>query len=79
MPTLTLAENKSKLLAVVAAEKVVITRRGRPVARIIPEPDPARAGASSMVGDLRDFVLSQPLQARPAASVVRGSQDGERY
>ena len=83
MRTLSLAETKAHLSAVVdrvvAGEEIVITRRGRPVARIIPEPDPARADASSILSDLRDFVLSQPLQARPAASVVREARDGERY
>ena len=41
MRTLTLAETKSHLSAVVdqviAGEEIVITRRGRPVARIVPE------------------------------------------
>lgn len=83
MRTLTLAETKSHLSAVVdqviAGEEIVITRRGKPVARIIAErPQPA-ADAAAVAAELRAFVLSQTPQARTAAEVVREARDGARY
>jgi len=83
MRTLTLAETKSHLSAVVdqvvAGEEIIITRRGRPVARIIPERERPALDTSALVNDMRDFVLSQPLQTRPATQLVREVRDGERY
>ncbi len=83
MRTLTLAETKSHLSAVVdqvvAGEEIIITRRGRPVARIIPERERPALDTSALVDDMRDFVLSQPLQTRPATQLVREVRDGERY
>ena len=83
MRTLTLAETKSHLSAVVdqvvAGEEIIITRRGRPVARIIPERERPALDTSALVDDMRDFVLSQPLQKRPATQLVREVRDGERY
>ena len=83
MRTLTLAEIKSHLSAVVdqviAGEEIVITRRGRPVARIIAEPVQPAADAAAIAAELRAFVLSQTPQARTAAEVVREARDGARY
>ena len=83
MRTLTLAETKSHLSAVVdqviAGEEIVITRRGRPVARIIAEPVQPAAAAAAIAAELRAFVLSQTPQARTAAEVVREARDGARY
>lgn len=65
MRTMTLAETKSHLSAVVdqvqAGEEIVITRRGHPVARIVadrghPERDPA-----VLAQELRSFVLAQSM------------------
>ena len=57
MRTLTLAETKSHLSAVVdqviAGEEIVITRRGRPVARIIAEPAQPAADAAAIAAELR--------------------------
>lgn len=62
MRTLTLAETKSHLSAVVdqviAGEEIVITRRGRPVARIIAEPVQPAADAAAIAAELRAFVLA---------------------
>ena len=83
MRTLTLAETKSHLSAVVdqviAGEEIVITRRGRPVARIIAEPAQPAADVAAIAAELRAFVLAQPSQARTAAEVVREARDGARY
>jgi prevent-host-death family protein len=63
MHTLTLAETKSRLSAVVdqveAGDEVVITRRGRPVARIVGESSKAACAPGALAEDLRAFVLSQ--------------------
>ena len=57
MRTLTLAETKSHLSAVVdqviAGEEIVITRRGRPVARIIAEPVQPAADAAAIAAQRR--------------------------
>lgn len=83
MRTLTLAETRSHLSAVVdqviAGEEIVITRRGRPVARIIAERTQAAADAEALAAELRDFVLAQAPQARTAAEGVREARDGARY
>ncbi len=70
MKTANIAEAKSHFSALLAdveaGEEVVITRRGKPVARIVPEPAPA-----SPVFDLaalRAFVQAQPC--RESLSVV---------
>lgn len=83
MRTLTLAETKSHLSAVVdqviAGEEIVITRRGRPVARIIAERAQPAADAASIAAEVRDFVLAQAPQLRTAAEVLREARDGARY
>ena len=82
MRTLTLAETKSHLSAVVdqviAGEEIVITRRGRPVARIVPEHPQSVADVAALAAEPRDFVLAQPPQARTAAEVVRQARDEAR-
>lgn len=83
MRTLTLAETKSHLSAVVdqvvAGEEIVITRRGRPVARIIAEPQHPATDTTEFINTLREFVLSQTPRPQPAVEVVRELRDGARY
>lgn len=83
MRTLSLAETKSHLSAVVdqviAGEEIVITRRGLPVARIVPEPRHPCVDAVAVVRELRAFVLAQPPQPRAAVDTVRELRDGARY
>ena len=83
MRTLTLAETKSHLSAVVdqvqAGEEIVITRRGRRVARIVPERALSEADASAALEALRSFVLAQSEQRRPARAVVREIRDEARF
>ncbi|WP_418647850.1 type II toxin-antitoxin system Phd/YefM family antitoxin [Thauera butanivorans] len=80
MRTLTLAETKSHFSAVVdqviAGEEIVITRRGQPVARIIPERARPMRETASIINELRAFLQSQPLQTRPAADIVHEARDG---
>lgn len=75
MRTMTLAETKSHLSAVVdevrAGEEIIITRRGHPVARIVadrrgPEHDPA-----ALANELRAFVLAQPMAAGNSVVAMR--------
>jgi prevent-host-death family protein len=68
-------ENLARLLdAVAAGEEVVIVRRGRPVARLVP------AGASEVAFRSRKALReSLPRARRPAAEDVRAGRDAERY
>jgi prevent-host-death family protein len=73
MKTTNIAEAKahfSALLAEVeAGEEVIITRRGKPVARIVPEP----AAASSVfdLAALRAFVQAEPCREDPTVADMR--------
>lgn len=83
MRTLSLAETKAHLSAVIdevaAGEEIVITRRGRPVARIVPESATASADTVAVLKELRDFVLSQPKLVDSTQSVMREVREAERY
>ena len=65
MRTMTLAETKSHLSAVVdqvqAGEEIVITRRGRPVARIVADNGRLERDPAALAQELRAFVLAQPM------------------
>lgn len=83
MQSLSLAEAKSHLSAVVdrveAGEEVVITRRGRPVARIVPERDLDAGEARRWVEELDAFLRGQPGQGASAVETVRQLRDDARY
>lgn len=68
-------ENLSRLLdAVAAGEEVVIMRRGRPVARLVP------AGTDEVAFRSRRALREAlPPAQRPAAEEVRAGRDDERY
>lgn len=80
MRIITLADAKAHLSAVLddvaAGQQVVITRRGRPVARIVAEPAPRKRAASAWVAGLQGFVEAQP---RSGGSSVADMRDRERY
>lgn len=80
MRIITLAAAKAQLSAVLddvaAGQQVVITRRGRPVARIVAEPAPLKRAASAWVSGLRGFVEAQP---KASGSAVADMRDRERY
>ena len=73
MKTANIAEAKSHFSALLAdveaGEEVVITRRGKPVARIVPEP----ASASSVfdLAALRAFVQAQPCRESLSVTDMR--------
>ena len=80
MRIITLADAKTHLSAVLddvaAGQQVVVTRRGRPVARIVAEPAPVKRAASAWVKGLRSFVEAQP---KAGGSSVADMRDDERY
>ena len=79
MRIITLADAKAHLSAVLddvaAGQQVVVTRRGRPVARIVAEPGPRKRAATAWVAGLKSFVEAQPL----AGSSVVEMRNAERY
>ena len=80
MRVITLADAKAHLSAVLddvaAGQQVVVTRRGRPVARIVAEPASRKRAASAWVEGLRSFVEAQP---KAGGSSVADMRDSERY
>jgi len=83
MRTMTLADAKARLSAAVdlveAGEEIVITRRGRPVVRIVREAKRPVANAAALLKSMREFVTAQPLQAESAVKLMRRMRDGSRY
>lgn len=83
MRSMTLADTKAQLSAVVnrvaAGEEVVITRRGKPVARIVAERAAPEYETSAMLKNIRDFVLRQKPQKTSAVRAVRQLRDQARY
>lgn len=75
MRTMTLAETKAHLSAVVdkvqAGDEVVITRRGHPVARIVPDRSGPDRDPAVLVMELRAFVLSQPMAVGNSVADMR--------
>lgn len=75
MRIVTLAHAKAHLSAVLdevaAGQQVVVTRRGRPVARIVAEPAARKRAATAWVSRLRDFVESQPIAGGSAVVEMR--------
>jgi prevent-host-death family protein len=83
MRTVTLAETKAHLSAIVeqvqGGEEVVITRRGRRVARIVPAYELTEEIATTLLDELRTFVMSQPEQRHSSTETVRTLRDENRY
>jgi prevent-host-death family protein len=74
-----LAEAKAHLSGLLdrveAGEEVVITRRGKPVARLAPEGPAKRKPLPS----LADFRAQMPVSKIPAGEFVRKMRDEDRY
>lgn len=58
-----------------AGDSVEITRRGKPVARLIRSSTPRKPVD---VSKLRALTATMPLQAQDAADLVRSMRDGDR-
>ncbi len=80
MSTISLAEAKTHLSQLVeqaaGGEDVVITRRGRPVARITSLETP---GKRIDVAELRALTSTMSMQSEPSADFIRRMRDEERY
>lgn len=80
MDAIKLAEAKARLSELVdrveAGETVEITRRGKPVARLTTVARPRKKIDLAL---LRALTAGMPPQAEPAAELVRGMRDGDRY
>jgi prevent-host-death family protein len=80
MPTVTLAEAKAQLSALVEqaarGETVRITRRGKPIAQIGPIQQPRK---KIDVSELRKLTESMPFQAESAGEFMRRLRDEDRY
>ena len=77
MHAMSVAEAKahlSELLSQVeSGDEVVITRRGRPIARLVPERAATIAGARFDLEALKEFVDSQPESAQGSVLAMRES------
>ncbi len=75
-----LADAKAHLSELVdrveAGDSIDITRRGKPVARLVPVAQPRRPVD---LAQLRSLSASLPPQPDAAADVVRSMRDGDRY
>ena len=80
MKSVNLADAKAHLSALVtldeAGEPVEITRRGKPVARLIAVPIPRKP---IDVAALRALTDRMPLQTEDAGTFIRAMRDGDRY
>lgn len=80
MSAVTLAEAKAHLSELIervaAGETVCITRRGKPIAKIMPLDEPRKRVDVSM---LRAITDKMPPQAESAGDFVRRLRDEDRY
>ena len=80
MDSYSLADAKARLSELIdqveAGETVEITRRGKPVARIV---GAERKPGKIDVARLRRFTASQPMQKEGASEFVRRMRDDARY
>lgn len=81
MRTLTVAEAKARLSALLsqveAGEEIVITRRGRAIARLVPEP---AAAPTMSLAEWFSFVDRQPChEGPPAGELLARLRSNARY
>jgi len=78
--TISLADAKTHLSELVdrveAGDSIDITRRGKPVARLVAVATPRRRVDAAL---LRALTATMPPQANRAAELVRSMRDGDRY
>lgn len=78
MHAMSVAEAKahlSELLSQVeSGDEIVITRRGRPIARLVPERAAAIAGAPFDFAALKEFVASQPDWPQDSVLAMRENE-----
>jgi prevent-host-death family protein len=82
MRTATVRDLRNRYLSLLrwirAGEEIVITRRGKPVARLVPEPDPAadQIDWSQSPAFRRDRSTAVPLTAEESATILREAGGG---
>ena len=83
MRTLSLAEAKTHLSSVLdqvqAGEEIIITRRGKRVARVVPERDFSAQDQAAILSELRTFLARQEPARETAVARVRELRDDARY
>lgn len=58
-------------------ETVVITRHGRPIARLVPEVDKSREEVRAAIDDLKRFRRTMPRLSRE--EILAGRHEGHKY
>lgn len=80
MDAINLADAKAHLSELVdrveTGSSIEITRRGKPVARLVAAAGPRRRIDAAL---LRGLTATMPPQAENAADLVRSMRDGDRY
>ena len=80
MGRVNLADAKAHLSELVdrveAGDSIDITRRGKPVARLVAAAGPRRRIDAAL---LRSLTATMPPQAQDAADLVRSMRDGDRW
>lgn len=80
MDRVNLADAKAHLSELVdrveAGDSIDITRRGKPVARLVAAAGPRRRIDAAL---LRSLTATMPPQAQDAADLVRSMRDGDRW
>jgi prevent-host-death family protein len=80
MDTISLTDAKAHLSELIdrveAGESIVITRRGKPVARLSAVTGPRKRVDATLLQSLTE---TMPPQPQDAASLVRSMRDGDRY
>ncbi|MDZ5645557.1 type II toxin-antitoxin system prevent-host-death family antitoxin [Nitrospirillum sp. BR 11828] len=80
MTTINLADAKAHLSDLIsqaeAGETVIITRRGKPVARLVAMASPRQPIA---LAPMQALTEDMPAQTQPAAEFVRAMRDNSRY
>ena len=83
MRTLSLAEAKTHLSSVLdqvqAGEEIIITRRGKRVARVVPERDFSAQDQTAILSELRTFLERQKPAKETAVARIRELRDDARY
>ncbi len=80
MDAIALADAKARLSELIdrveAGDTIDITKRGKPVARLVAATAPRKRIDAAL---LQSLAANMPLQAESAADLVRSLRDGDRY
>lgn len=83
MQTVTLAEAKAQLSRLIeqveAGEEITITKRGRPVVRLVAAAQTETSPVSQQLPSLADLRARMQEQTEPAGEFIRRMRDSDRY